>query len=231
MVTVKQKIVDTLIFFLFICLAAFLADSIVLRLSFSIALLVAVFEIQFAATKICDPERFLAAKPFVFAVSIALLLACAVNLFVHLGPEEYILFFVTISAADAGAMLVGSLFGTKKVMVLQKISPNKSYFGYFGEILSAWLFGVLTLKLLAIPAGPATIIFIITAPIVATLGDLLGSLAKRHVGIKDSGALLRYQPGFRLLESIMRSRNGYLDCFDSLSLGFILFVVLRFTLH
>lgn len=104
-------------------------------------------------------------------------------------------------ASDTGAYFAGTFFGKRKLF--ERISPKKSWEGFFGGALLALIFafGVAhffhTLSLLQwIIVG-----FIIIVG--GTFGDLVESLLKRSIEIKDSGTAL---PG----------HGGFLDRFDGL---------------
>jgi phosphatidate cytidylyltransferase len=97
--------------------------------------------------------------------------------------------------ADSGAYLVGSRIGHHKMS--PRLSPKKSWEGYFGGIL----FGVIGTVLLVIflrywyrvdsvitPLNGALIGLLMA--VVTPLGDLGESMFKRQVGLKDSGKLL-----------------------------------------
>ena len=117
--------------------------------------------------------------------------------------------FVIIWLNDAGAYCIGTLTaklpgGNHKMFV--RVSPKKSWEGLFGGIALAILTGyVISL----INTEYSTIQWLIMATLVAiaaNLGDLMESLFKRTIGVKDSG---RFLPG----------HGGVLDRFDSLLLA------------
>ncbi len=97
--------------------------------------------------------------------------------------------------ADSGAYLIGRKIGKHKMT--RRLSPKKSWEGYFSGVVFAVLFTpLLVLGWQALGADPA----LITLPRAAltglvlgslpVLGDLGESMIKRQVGIKDSGNLL-----------------------------------------
>ena len=109
--------------------------------------------------------------------------------------------FFIIWCNDSGAYVVGSLLGKHKLF--PRISPAKSWEGSVGGafisfaivfIISGWYSSVSLTDWMVI----ASILIVI-----GTLGDLVESLFKRSIQVKDSGTLL---PG----------HGGILDRFDSL---------------
>jgi phosphatidate cytidylyltransferase len=111
---------------------------------------------------------------------------------------------------DSGAYLIGSKFGKKPLY--PKISPKKTMEGTVGglglSLLVSWgLASVFTTF-----NGNHWIIIAIMVSIFGTLGDLVESMLKRNLNIKDSGSFF---PG----------HGGFLDRFDSLIFAtpFVLF--------
>ena len=135
--------------------------------------------------------------------------------------------FIFLWVNDTGAYCVGSLIGRHKLF--PRISPAKSWEGSIGGVLFvlgvAWLIGscdnMLVLDgdnsgrgMLSIPSwlGLGLVVAIF-----GTWGDLIESLFKRTLGIKDSGNIL---PG----------HGGMLDRFDSSLLAIPAAVVYLYTL-
>jgi phosphatidate cytidylyltransferase len=127
-------------------------------------------------------------------------------LYVHLNENEttefnkVIALFIIIWTNDSLAYLTGWLIGKNKLF--ERISPKKTWEGTIGGLAGAVLSGYLIGTYLM----PDTTLYwmvcaIIIAPC-AIIGDLLESLFKRSVDIKDSGNLL---PG----------HGGVLDRFDA----------------
>ena len=129
--------------------------------------------------------------------------------------------FIFLWTNDTGAYLCGTLLGKHKLF--PRISPKKSWEGSIGGgILVLVVAGVIgyfaninaTPHMLSIPAwvglGLVVVVF-------GTWGDLVESLLKRTLGVKDSGNIL---PG----------HGGMLDRFDSSLLSIPAAVVYLYTL-
>lgn len=117
-----------------------------------------------------------------------------------------VLFFIWIN--DTGAYCVGSLCGRHKLF--ERISPSKTWEGFLGGLLlcigasavfcyclNGWF------AFLPHPRFWQWVIIAVATVLFATWGDLVESLAKRSLGVKDSGRLI---PG----------HGGILDRIDSL---------------
>lgn len=103
-------------------------------------------------------------------------------------------------ANDTGAYLVGSRFG--KRLLLPRISPKKTWEGTLSGITVTLLAGVGMGFIFPELSSVDWIILAIIVGIFGSLGDLIESMFKRNVQIKDSGKLL---PG----------HGGLLDRFDA----------------
>lgn len=109
--------------------------------------------------------------------------------------------FIFIWVNDSGAYLVGSQIGKRRLF--ERISPKKSWEGFWGGVvfatLSAALFGYF------VPVMPVYmwmgLAFFVS--IAGVYGDLSESMIKRILGVKDSGNIL---PG----------HGGMLDRFDAI---------------
>lgn len=112
--------------------------------------------------------------------------------------------FIFIWLNDTGAYLIGSLIGKRRLF--ERISPKKSWEGFFGGLAVA--LGASQALAWYVPEISWYIWLGLAATVVifGTWGDLIESLLKRTLGVKDSGNLL---PG----------HGGMLDRFDSLMLA------------
>ncbi|WP_033149078.1 phosphatidate cytidylyltransferase [Prevotella sp. P6B1] len=130
--------------------------------------------------------------------------------------------FVFLWLNDTGAYLCGSLLGKHKLF--PRISPGKSWEGSIGGgilvMAVAVLVGYLTDKYQLNQLGLTAIEWAglgLTVVVFGTWGDLVESLFKRTLGIKDSGNIL---PG----------HGGMLDRFDSSLLAIPAAVVYLYTI-
>ena len=129
-------------------------------------------------------------------------------------PLILVAVFVTIWVNDTGAYLVGITFG--KHRLFERVSPKKSWEGFFGgaaaALLSGYVFSIFIPEISLIQ----WFIFSEIIVIFGTFGDLIESLLKRTVQVKDSGNAI---PG----------HGGLLDRFDSMLLAApVIFIYLSF---
>jgi phosphatidate cytidylyltransferase len=118
------------------------------------------------------------------------------------GPGILLVLALATALSDVGAFTVGKLFGRHRLSPV--VSPNKTWEGVIGNLAGAAL-GTWLLAFALPPTMPLGLV--VALPVVvavgAVWGDLLESLIKRELGVKDAGAWL---PGF----------GGLLDRADSL---------------
>lgn len=120
-------------------------------------------------------------------------------------PGIIIGFFILLWVNDSGAYLTGTAFGKHRLM--ERISPKKSWEGFFGGmILSAAVAWFISGWLGVVDRNKWVVISLIIS-IAGTYGDLLESMLKRSMGVKDSG-------------SVMPGHGGFLDRFDSALISF-----------
>jgi phosphatidate cytidylyltransferase len=119
-------------------------------------------------------------------------------------PQILLGFFILFWAYDTGAYIVGIPFG--KHRLFKRISPKKSWEGFFGgtviALLTAYILSLFFKHIRLVDWG--VIAFIIIS--IGTFGDLTESLFKRSIGVKDSGKIF---PG----------HGGILDRFDGILLS------------
>ncbi len=224
-VPLYQEVIDTILICLTFLISAYFGKAQPFRLVMMFCLAMSFCELLVALWRmphvLNDHELFIYA-----AMQLILWAAMCLMLDYVLDWKLYLLWIFTVTASDASGLLVGRLFGTKRPFFSAKISPNKTYAGYIGEIVGSISFGLVIVWLLKIEPTRAVRIYVFTAAIVSALGDLLGSAAKRVLGVKDSSEGLADLPILGKIERLMRSRHGFLDCFDSASTAFIYFIIL-----
>lgn len=125
------------------------------------------------------------------------------------GAELVLLLVLLVWGADTGAYFAGRRFGRRKLAPL--VSPGKTWEGVAGGLLLSFLIAILGWRMIApgVEAGPFLVVALIVV-LFSILGDLLESLFKRLMEVKDSGGLL---PG----------HGGVLDRIDSLTAAAPLF--------
>lgn len=121
---------------------------------------------------------------------------------------------IIVVVADTGAYATGLSFGRHKMA--PRISPGKTWEGFAGAAVSSMLAGsLLAAFMLQIPWWQGTIMGVVLM-LVGTMGDLVESLLKRELGIKDISGWL---PG----------HGGFLDRLDSIlpsaAVAYILFLI------
>ena len=130
--------------------------------------------------------------------------------------EIYWLFalFMLIWVYDSCAYMVGVMFG--KHRMFERISPKKSWEGFFGGALAALASGYVFSLFIPEISLIQWLIFSEIIVIFGTFGDLIESLIKRTLLVKDSGTAI---PG----------HGGLLDRFDSMLLAApVIFIYLSF---
>ncbi len=117
------------------------------------------------------------------------------------GAARVLCLMVAAVASDCGGYAAGALGGRHPMA--PSISPKKSWEGFIGSLVAGTAAGVLTLTYLLGGQPWQGVLFGAAIVVTATGGDLVESLIKRDLGVKDMGSLL---PG----------HGGLMDRLDSL---------------
>jgi phosphatidate cytidylyltransferase len=107
-------------------------------------------------------------------------------------------------ASDSGAYFAGTRFG--KTKLFERVSPKKSWEGFLGGAFSAILVAFVISQYFTVLEDWKWLVIAGIIIIAGTYGDLIESLFKRSIEIKDSGSVL---PG----------HGGFMDRFDGLLLS------------
>lgn len=103
-------------------------------------------------------------------------------------------YVLVVAAGDITAYFLGTAFGRHKLA--PSISPGKSWEGFVGSLLGSLLAGLAFGGLLEELNLVQGLTMGAIAGAIAPVGDLVESLAKREIGIKDSGRILPGHGGF-----------------------------------
>ncbi len=125
------------------------------------------------------------------------------------GGAGLVLFLVFLTQFnDVSQYVWGKLFGRHRI--IPKVSPNKTWEGFVGGVLTTTLFAALLADLLTPMSMERAVLAGLIIGTSGFIGDVTVSALKRDIGVKDSGGLL---PG----------HGGILDRIDSLTYSAPLF--------
>ena len=117
------------------------------------------------------------------------------------GARRVVTFIATVVCSDVGGYAAGVLLGRHPMA--PTVSPAKSWEGFGGSTVACVAGGIVFLTVFFDAAWWQGALFGLAIVVTATLGDLVESMIKRDLGIKDMGSLL---PG----------HGGLMDRLDSL---------------
>lgn len=130
-----------------------------------------------------------------------------------LDPWIMMLFLLIIWTGDTAAFFVGTRWGKRKLAPV--VSPNKTWLGAVAGLLAPLLVTLLWSLWRLDRVDPGFLVAAAVASLAAQLGDLVESLLKRGVQVKDSGALLPGHGGMldRLDGALIAAPTFYLLLF------------------
>ncbi|MCY9787841.1 phosphatidate cytidylyltransferase [Nocardiopsis sp. EMB25] len=132
------------------------------------------------------------------------------------GQLRLVTFIVVTISSDIGGYFAGILLGRHKMAPV--ISPNKTWEGFGGSVVGCALAGALCVVLMLDGPWWVGVLLGLAVVLAATVGDLIESLFKRDLGVKDMG-------------SFMPGHGGLMDRLDSLLIaGPVVWVVLSLLL-
>ncbi len=117
------------------------------------------------------------------------------------GSARLVTFLLVVVMSDTGGYVLGALFGRHPMV--PKISPKKSWEGFAGSVLFGTVASVLMTVYVLGRSVWVGLILGVALVVVGTAGDLIESMIKRDLGIKDMSSFL---PG----------HGGVMDRLDSL---------------
>ena len=125
-----------------------------------------------------------------FALAYLPLPACFVGLMLAPpdGPRRTLVFLILTVCSDVGGYAAGVTVG--RHLMAPAISPKKTWEGFGGSALFCLLGGAISLPLLLHGAIWQGLLIGAAALACAALGDLVESMIKRDLGIKDMGSVL-----------------------------------------
>lgn len=150
--------------------------------------------------RIASPAGLLVGAVIIVPTALALVMMRVIS------PYFVLAVMAAIWVADIAAYFVGRHFGKHKLA--PQISPGKSWEGALGAAAGVLIYGFAVVLAAGHDLAPASAVLLgmilLATTVLSIVGDLFESLAKRQIGVKDSGNLL---PG----------HGGLLDRLDSLT--------------
>jgi len=132
------------------------------------------------------------------------------------GQYRLVTFIVVTISSDIGGYFAGIMLGRHKMAPV--ISPNKTWEGFGGSVVGCSIAGALCVTLMLDGPWWVGVVLGLAVVLAATVGDLIESLFKRDLGVKDMG---RFMPG----------HGGLMDRLDSLLIaGPVVWIVLSLLL-
>jgi phosphatidate cytidylyltransferase len=132
------------------------------------------------------------------------------------GQYRLVTFIVVTISSDIGGYFAGILLGRHKMAPV--ISPNKTWEGFGGSVVGCAVAGALCVVLMLDGPWWVGVVLGFAVVLAATVGDLIESLFKRDLGVKDMG-------------SFMPGHGGLMDRLDSLLIaGPVVWIVLSLLL-
>jgi phosphatidate cytidylyltransferase len=119
------------------------------------------------------------------ALGISLL---AIRVSSELGLAALLFVLAVVWATDSGAFFFGRLIGGPKLS--PRISPQKTWAGAIGGLLTALFAGIAVARVAGIPVTLGLAAIAAFLSVACQAGDLFESWVKRHFGAKDSGHII-----------------------------------------
>ncbi|MFV0485385.1 MAG: phosphatidate cytidylyltransferase [Candidatus Saccharimonadales bacterium] len=223
----RKRISTGLVLAVLLFLTISLADAWPLRIGLMLCFGMAMFELWASATYGMVAAQKPQGKYPVFLETGVLMIAALSVVLCPIRPTEMLAIAIAAYVTDIAGYFVGSRLGKTKLKLLEKLSPKKTAEGYIGGLVASWLVtGIFVLVFGGAMSIVPKVGLVLFGGIVGSAGDLLGSAAKRELGIKDADEITRNMPIAKHLERLMAGHGGYLDRFDSLGLVMVFYYFL-----
>jgi phosphatidate cytidylyltransferase len=146
-----------------------------------------------AATLVWEVIRVCKAKPVWMVAAIGYTAVSLASLWLlrstgDQGQEVVLWLFAVVWAADSGAYFCGRTIGGPKLA--PKISPQKTWAGFFGALAASALVGFAAAVLVEKSSYFTLVALTIVTGGISQLGDLLESWVKRQFSVKDTSQLV-----------------------------------------
>jgi phosphatidate cytidylyltransferase len=104
------------------------------------------------------------------------------------GLQQIFWIVALVIAADTGAYIAGRSIGGPKLA--PRVSPNKTWAGLGGAVVSAAVIGAITAVVMDRPSVGTLTIISAGLAVIEQMGDLAESAFKRHFGVKDASNII-----------------------------------------
>ncbi|WP_395021590.1 phosphatidate cytidylyltransferase [Dongia sp.] len=104
------------------------------------------------------------------------------------GLQQIFWIVALVIAADTGAYIAGRSIGGPKLA--PRVSPNKTWAGLGGAVVSGAIVGAITARLMDLPSVAVLTAISAGLAVIEQAGDLAESAFKRHFGVKDASNII-----------------------------------------
>lgn len=144
------------------------------------------YERQTKEPKQKTPNRFMGVVNGAIAIAIFIF---STRMLYQISSQFVFICFSLVCVCDSAGYLFGR--SIKGANLSPNISPNKTYSGMIGAMLSTIIiYSILTIFFNDLPFNVIAIIMLVPFVMLVQLGDLYQSMLKRRIDIKDSGQII-----------------------------------------
>ncbi len=156
--TPKQAVVDTILLCVTLFASSLFFDSLPLKIILGFGLLMSSLEtllLVLSSYGATDTDGDCGPLFLLFAM-----LAFGILFLIPLQWKEYMLCLGLTIVCDASGLLFGRAFGKRHPFFSRRVSPNKTYAGYFAQMVCSILFGLAAIYLMDMQFSAANIAFV-----------------------------------------------------------------------